>query len=103
MKPKKFQDESNERLLKLVKQIQETMEAEGRGFVFAPVCQLEGGHKSFLALQCDGPVEFWATMLSIIVNASKSFDKKEFEAYFNAFVAGVKTELATDQTQGETK
>ena len=84
----KIQDKSNERLLALVKQIEKTMEKEDRGFIFAPVCQ-EGDHKSFLALKCGDVVEFWATILSIIVNSSEGFDKEEFERGFNAFLVGV--------------
>lgn len=92
----RFKDDSNERLVELVEIICKKMDAEDRGFIFAPMVQPTGNHRSFVIVadRKGHDVEetlkmFWTTMVSIAMNVNTQVPEDlrgEFQLGFIAFV-----------------
>lgn len=90
-----MKDKSNERIVKVVKEISRIMEREGRGFIFCPIVQPQGNHKTLCAVSFnteDGEigevelVQFWASLTSLIDNFMKSLPKDKQREFKNGFI-----------------
>lgn len=89
---KEFKDESNERINKFLKQLDRIMEKEDRGYIFAPVVQIKGDHRTFLRVKAENPIFFWATLLGIVENYCSNYPeegREELVEMFVTFVSGV--------------
>lgn len=92
----KFKDESNRRIIKAIEDIGKVMEEEGRGFIFAPIVQLTGNHKTMCAItfakEDEGGiglmefVQFWATLGSIIDNFNKQLSEDQRREFREGFI-----------------
>lgn len=83
-----IKDPSNERIKEAVEELSKVMEQEGRGFIFAPICQMEGDHRTMgvVAFTSTTPQEervknFWATLASLVENYQHTLPEDKIEEY----------------------
>lgn len=97
----RFKDKSNARIVAELTRLAEVMQEEGRGFIFVPIVQEEGDHKTmaYIAFSTkDGEVDkenikqFWATLLGLVANAQTQIPE-DLLGYYDkggqAFVKGM--------------
>lgn len=93
VKQGKFKDGSNKRIMEeLVPTIMEYMKKEGRGFIFAPVCQEKGDHSTLAVATFStehNSAEFWATIAGLIDNVSRHIPEDDYEDFKRGFMAMV--------------
>lgn len=94
----RFKDDSNERILKMIESVQEEMNKEDRGFIFAPMIQPTGDHRSFVVVADkkghtldETMMMFWATMASIIINVNTQIPEDKREEFKFGFMAFIET------------
>lgn len=89
-----MKDKSNERIIKAIIELQKVMGKEGRGFIFCPIVQLEGNHKTMCAVDFggDGGIDeecvfrFWATMGSLIENVQSQLPEDLLLSFKEGFL-----------------
>lgn len=93
-----FKDESNKRIAQSIKEL---MKKEGRGFLFSPVPQLNGKHKTMLTFvanigEGEPPVEeqVFATMLAIMTNIRRNVPEDDYKKWKAAYRAYLDNELS---------
>lgn len=93
VKQGEFKDGSNKRIMEeLVPTIMEYMKKEGRGFIFAPVCQEKGDHSTLAVATFSTEhrsAEFWATIAGLIDNVSRHIPEDDYEDFKKGFMAMV--------------
>lgn len=96
-------DPSNARIMnELIPIIEEFMQKENRGFVFLPVPQRTGNHKTFLTLRANVQEEeelytlFWVSMLAMVDCFRKYVPEKDFRKWKEGFIPTIQamTEIA---------
>ena len=89
MKKMRYKDASNERILKKLAELEKVMDAEGRGWIFAPVVQNENDHRCLGYAKFKHPDEFWATIGMLVIEINKQLpedDRPEFRNGFYPFI-----------------
>ena len=86
---KEFKDASNERINKFLEQLDRIMEEEDRGYIFAPVVQIKGDHRSFLRVKAENPIFFWATLVGIVENYCLNYPEENRDELVEMFVTFV--------------
>lgn len=82
-------DPSNARIVETIKELEKVMDREDRGFIFCPVVQMKGRHRTLLATKFKSLDEFWATMLMIVDEINRQIPeemRKEYKRGFMTFV-----------------
>lgn len=99
----KYKDESNNRINKALDELAKVMHDEGRGFLFAPMVQQHGDHRTFLRAEFsleytkeniteEEIVLFWATIIGIVRNFQTQIPEdlqKDFKEGFIPTVKGI--------------
>lgn len=98
-----MKDASNERIKQEILKLAKFMEKEERGFIFAPLPQEKGNHKTFLAVQPNGECSyedfiksFWAGMTAIVHNMRTQVPEdllSDFKKGYKAFLVTTLKEL----------
>lgn len=94
---KKMKDESNERIMEVIRILATKMAEENRGFIFAPIAQLDGNHRTMCAvvypnkdsvkdLGADEFVRFWASMASIVANFNAQLSEEQRKVFKQGFI-----------------
>lgn len=97
----KYKDESNARINKALDELAKVMEEEERGFLFAPMVQLRGDHKTFLRAEfsltdekekitTEEIVLFWATIMGIVHNFQTQIPEDLQKDFKDSFIPTVK-------------
>lgn len=93
-----MQDKSNERIVKAVMELNEVMAEEKRGFIFAPIIQIGGDHRTLCAVSFHKDIsditkfdlmKWWASVSALIENFASQLSeeqRKEFKDGFIPFV-----------------
>lgn len=90
-----FRDKSNERIIDAIKEL---MKKEDRGFLFCPIPQEKGNHRTFLvfAMNNDGDpaeVQFFATMMAVMENVRLNIPENDYKKWKKAYLAYLQHEL----------
>lgn len=94
---KKMKDESNKRIMEVISILATKMAEENRGFIFAPIAQLDGNHRTMCAvvfpnkeqisdLGADEFMRFWASMASIVANFNSQLSEEQRKAFKQGFI-----------------
>ena len=98
-----MKDKSNERIMEVIKLIATKMAEEERGFIFAPIAQMDGNHRTMCAVVFPNMIDvkelgetefirFWASMASLVANFNSQLteeQRKEFKQGFITFCQAV--------------
>lgn len=99
LKANEMKDESNQRILKALVELNKVMEEEGRGFIFVPIVQTEGDHKTMAAVAFntkrgemtdDEMHRFWATLAALVENFQHQLPEDLLPAYKEGFMVFIK-------------
>lgn len=90
-----MKDKSNQRIMKKMEEIYDFMAEEDRGFIFVPMVQLKGDHKTMCVVSFNKEVEklneadmirFWATMAALIENVQTYIPEHLKQEYRDGFL-----------------
>lgn len=96
-----MKDKSNQRIMKKMEELYDFMTEEDRGFIFVPMVQVKGDHKTMCVVSFNKEakklneadmIRFWATMAALIENVKTSIPehlKQEYKDGFLPFVEAV--------------
>ena len=92
----KHKDESNKRIVEALAELEKIMEGEGRGWLFSPIVQEEGDHRTLCVARFDNPENFWATIGMIIIEINKQVPEEYRDRFREGFIpmCQMVTELA---------
>ena len=86
----KFKDESNARILEALVELDKVMKEEKRGWIFAPVLQIDGDHRCMAYASFENPDAFWATLAMIVIEINKRYPEDEREKFRDGFFPFIK-------------
>lgn len=82
----KYKDDSNKRIVEALVELEKVMEEEGRGWLFCPVVQEEGGHNTLCVAKFQDANSFWATIGMIIIEINRQVPEDMREEFREGFI-----------------
>ena len=90
-----MRDKSNERIAKAVMELNEVMAEEGRGFIFCPIVQVGGNHRTLCAVSFHKDtaditkvdlMRWWASLEVLIENFASNLSEEQMKDFKDGFI-----------------
>ena len=90
-----MKDKSNERIIKAVEELNRVMAEEGRGFIFCPIIQVGGDHRTLCAVSFHKDtaditkfdlMKWWASVSALIENFASLLSEEQRQEFKDGFL-----------------
>ena len=94
-----MRDKSNERIAKAVMELNKVMAEEGRGFIFAPIVQFGGNHRTLCAVSFHKDtsditksdlMRWWASLSALVENFASQLSEEQRKEFKDGFIPFIK-------------